>query len=44
MKAPSACSSQKLPVSTPAQAPAGIMRNGSTNDGEIIQAALVTPN
>ena len=44
MNAPSACSSQKLPVRIPVHAPTGIIRNGSTNDGEIIQAALVTPN
>src|SRR5512135_2692945 len=27
----------------PAHAPAGIIRNGTTNDGEIIHAARVTP-
>src|SRR5512139_3352387 len=44
MKAPSACSSQKLPVRTPVHAPTGIIRKGSTKDGEIIHAAFVTPN
>src|SRR5579885_2307982 len=28
----------------PAHAPTGIIRNGTTNEGEIIQAARVTPN
>ena len=39
--APSAWSSQKWPVRTPVQAPIGIIRNGTTKDGEIIQAARV---
>jgi len=41
MNAPSACSSQKLPVARRPRADR-IIRNGSTNDGEIIHAALVT--
>ena len=32
-----------LPVRMPANAPAEIITNGTTNDGEIIQAARRTP-
>ena len=37
------CSRMKLPVRMPDQAPMAIMTNGTTNDGEIIQAARRTP-